>query len=235
MKIEIWSDIMCPFCYIGKRKFEMALEQFEHKDNVEIVWKSYQLMPDLKTDLTKSVNQLLVETKGLSMDQVIAMNAQVTQMAAQVGLEYHLDKSIPSNTLNAHRFTHFAKSQGKQDEAEERLFKAYFTEAKNVDDLNVLLQLGKEIGLNTEELKTVLETEKFAKEVQNDISEAQQIGVRGVPFFVFDRKQAISGAQDPSTFSKVLEETYAAWRKENPEATLKVIDGQVCKPDGTCE
>ncbi len=187
MKIEIWSDIMCPFCYIGKRKFEMALEQFEHRDNVEIVWKSYQLMPELKTDLNKSVNQLLVETKGLSMEQVVAMNAQVTQMAKQVGLEYHLDKSIPSNTLYAHCFTHFAKTKGKQNEAEERLFKAYFTESKNVDDVAVLLELGKEIGLNTEELKTALENGIFVDAVRKDIAEAQQIGVRGVPFFVFDR------------------------------------------------
>lgn len=234
MKVEIWSDVMCPFCYIGKRKFEMALEQFSGKEHIEIEWKSFQLMPELKAIPGKSINDILSETKGMSPGQAAAMNEQVTQVAKKVGLEYHLDKSIPANTFNAHRFTHFAKANGKQIEAEEALFRAYFTEGKNIDDYPTLLRLGKEIGLDEAGLKAALEGGSYADEVKQDIYEAQQIGVRGVPFFVFDRKQAISGAQEPSTFLQVLETTFSEWRKNNPETKLNVIDGQSCTPEGEC-
>lgn len=226
---------MCPFCYIGKRKFEMALEQFPDKEHIEVEWKSFQLMPELKTAPGKSMNHILAETKGISPDQAKVMNQQVTRLAGQVGLDYNLEKSIPANTFNAHRFAHFAKTQGKQIEAEEALFKAYFTDTQNIDDYAVLIQLGKEIGLEEDRLKAALEDGSYSNEVRQDIYEAHQIGVRGVPFFVFDRKQAVSGAQDPSTFLQVLEKTFAEWRKNNPGVQLEVIDGAVCTPDGKCD
>ena len=138
MKVEIWSDIMCPFCYIGKRKFESALAQFEHKDDVDIVWKSFQLNPDMKTEAGKNINQYLAEIKGWSVEQAKEMNDRVTEMAKQVGLEYDLNKAVVANSFNAHRLIQFAKNTGKGDAAEERLFKAYFTEGKNVDELHVL-------------------------------------------------------------------------------------------------
>jgi predicted DsbA family dithiol-disulfide isomerase len=208
IKVEIWSDVMCPFCYIGKRKFEAALEQFPQKDNVEITWKSFQLSPDMQTDPSKNINQFLAAHKGISVQEAKAMNDRVTAMAASVGLKYDFDKAVVANSFKAHCFTHFAKENGKQLEAEEALFKAYFTEGKNIDDNAVLTGLGESIGLDPEALKAVLENGMYSDEVISDIREAGQIGVRGVPFFVFDRKYAVSGAQDSNTFLEVLQKVY---------------------------
>lgn len=200
---------MCPFCYIGKRKFETALKQFEHNEDVEIVWKSYQLSPGMETDPTKNINQFLAEHKGISEERANQMNAYVTEMAAGVGLKYNFNKTVVANSFNAHRFAHFAKQFGKQDEAEEKLFSAYFTEGKNLDDIEVLIQLGVEIGLDSSALRAALESGKYADEVMSDIKEAEQLGVRGVPFFVFDRKYGVSGAQDSRVFLETLQKAYA--------------------------
>lgn len=235
MKIEIWSDVMCPFCYIGKRKFEQALAQFADKDYIQIEWKSFELNPSLKTDTSKSVMQYLAEAKGISLAQAKEMMEYANNMAAQVGLTYHMDKAVLANSFNAHRFSHYAKARGKQHEAEEQLFKAYFTLSKNTDDYTTLLELGAEIGLDTVELKQVLVSNQYADAVKADEYEAQQLGVRGVPFFVFDRKVAVSGAQDSATFLGALTQTYNEFRKNNPIQKLDIIEGAVCKPDGTCE
>lgn len=204
IKVEIWSDVMCPFCYIGKRKFETALAQFKDKDKVEIVWKSFQLNADLKTDPSKNTIQHLAESKGWTMEYTNSTVQHVMEMAEGVGLHYDFNKAVVANSFDAHRLIQFAKSKNKGDAAEERLFKAYFTEGKNTADHTVLLQLGKEIGLEETELKQVLDSDAFAKEVKNDIQEAEKIGVSGVPFFVFNRKYAVSGAQDPEVFLKSL-------------------------------
>ncbi|MDZ4747402.1 MAG: DsbA family oxidoreductase [Saprospiraceae bacterium] len=208
MLIEIWSDIMCPFCYIGKRKFEAALAQFENKEDVHITWKSYQLSPDMITDPRKNINQFLAEHKGISVEEAKRMNEYVTGMAAQVGLTYNFDKTIVANSFNAHRFAHFAKVHGKQDAAEEKLFSAYFNEGKNLDDYSVLIELGKEIGLDPIALKVALESGAYTEDVRTDIREAEQLGLRGVPFFVFDRKYRVSGAQDSKVFLQTLEKAY---------------------------
>ncbi len=205
IQVEIWSDIMCPFCYIGKRKFEAALSQFDGKDDVEIIWKSYQLSPDMVTDSSKNINQYLSEHKGISIQETERMNAYVTNMAAKEGLTYNFDKTVVANSFKAHQFAHFAKEYGKQDEAEEKLFQAYFTEGKNMDDDTVLIQMAAELGLNTTALKAALENGTYADEVLADIKEAEDIGVRGVPFFVFDRKYAVSGAQDSKVFLQTME------------------------------
>ena len=214
MQVEIWSDVMCPFCYIGKRKFENALAQFPDKDKIEIVWKSFQLAPDMKTDPTKKIDQYLAEHKGMSLQDAKRMNDQVTRMAEQVGLVYNFDRSIVANSFNAHRFSHFAKQYGKQNEAEEKLFRAYFTEGKNIDDNETLIRLGEELGLDTSALKTALENGTYADDVRKDIYEAQQVGVRGVPFFVFNRKYAVSGAQQSQVFLQTLEKSFTEWKKE---------------------
>jgi predicted DsbA family dithiol-disulfide isomerase len=215
MKIEIWSDVMCPFCYIGKRKFEMALSRFSEKDNVQLIWKSFQLSPDMKTDPSTNIHEFLAKHKGFSLQEAKEVNEHVTQLAKEVGLEYNFDKSVVANSFNAHRFTHYAKQHGKQNEAEEKLFKAYFTEGKNIDDYSILIQLGEEIGLDKAGLKSALENGMYADDVKADIQEAQQIGVRGVPFFVFDRKYAVSGAQNVPVFLQTLEQSDAEWKKEN--------------------
>ena len=207
MSVEIWSDIMCPFCYIGKKKFEQALSQFESKDEVEIIWKSFQLSPDLVTDTKINIDEYLATHKGISIEQAQQMNAQVSQMAKQVGLEYHLDKSVVANSFDAHRFSHYALSMGKQDAAEEKLFQAYFTEGKNMDDKNTLMDIGTEIGLDANEIEKILDSEMYCDAVIEDIKEAEAIGVQGVPFFVFDRKYAVSGAQDSAVFLNTLQQT----------------------------
>jgi predicted DsbA family dithiol-disulfide isomerase len=211
MEIEIWSDVMCPFCYIGKRKFEQAVAQFPEREHLHVIWKSYQLSPDLVTDPNKDINQYLAEHKGMSVEEAKGLNDQVTQMAAEVGLEYNFDQSVLANSFDAHRFTHFAKQYNKQMEAEEMLFKAYFTDGKNIDDHDTLIQLGLEIGLDPALLEVALHNGSYAEEVRSDIYEAQQVGVRGVPFFVIDRKYAISGAQDSKTFLQALEKAYAEY------------------------
>lgn len=236
MKVEIWSDVMCPFCYIGKRKFEAAMTQFADSNNIELEWKSFQLSPDMITDTSKNINQYLAEHKGISIEEAKGMNDYVTNMAKQVGLEYNFDKAIVANSFNAHRFSHFAKQHGKQDEAEELLFKAYFTDGKNTDDLEVLLQLGTEIGLDTTALKTALESDAYAQDVIGDVTEAMQLGVRGVPFFVFDRKYAVSGAQDPTVFLQTLNKSFEEWQKANPQPAFEMVgDGPSCEPGKDCE
>lgn len=233
MKVEIWSDVMCPFCYIGKRKFENALGQFAHKNDIQLIWKSFQLAPDMKAT-GESIYHYLAKHKGVSLEDAKRMNDHVTQIAAKVGLTYHMDKAIVANSFNAHRFSHFALQHGKQNEAEEKLFFAYFTEGKNIDDFNVLIQLGADLGLDALKLRTALEKETYADDVRADVDEASQLGITGVPFFVFNRKYAISGAQDSEAFLNTLDKSFAEWRKENPVNKLEVSNGQVCKPDGNC-
>ncbi len=235
MKVEIWSDIMCPFCYIGKRKFESALAQFPDKENIEIEWKSFQLSPDVKTTPGKNINEFLAEHKGISVAQAKQLNDQVTHMAAKVGLTYRFDISVVANTFNAHRFLHFAKDHGKQNEAEELLFRSYFTDGKNIDDQSTLLELGGQLGLNPADLQSVLASDKYSDAVRADITEAHKIGVRGVPFFVFDRKYAVSGAQDVEVFLETIEKSFQEWRTANTDIQLKITEGQTCKPDGSCD
>ncbi|MBL7817755.1 MAG: DsbA family oxidoreductase [Saprospiraceae bacterium] len=229
MKVEIWSDVMCPFCYIGKRKFENALAEFEHKDNVEVVWKSFQLNPYLETEPDKSINEYLAEAKGWTLQQAKEANQYVTQVARQVGLTYNMDKAVVANSFDAHRFSHLAKQHGLQDAAEERLFKAYFTEGGNTADHATLVQLGTDIGLDAAEVKAVLESDKYSDEVKHDIFEAQQVGVRGVPFFVLNNKYAVSGAQDSALFLQALRQTWA-----ETEKTVIFAEGSSCDLDGNC-
>lgn len=234
MKVEIWSDVMCPFCYIGKRKFESAMKEFDNSSNIEIIWKSFQLAPDMETDPSKNIDQYLATHKGMSLEQAKGLNKQVSNTAAQVGLEFNFDKAIVANSFNAHRFSHLAKQHGLQNEAEERLFAAYFTEGKNTDDIPTLIQIGNEIGLDAKEVKELLEGNKYAEEVEADIYEAHQIGVRGVPFFVFDRKYAVSGAQESQAFLSTLEKSFGEW-KSTSVPSLEITEGQSCGPDGDCK
>ncbi|MEP0712821.1 MAG: DsbA family oxidoreductase, partial [Algoriphagus sp.] len=202
MKIEIWSDVACPFCYIGKRKIEKAIAKFPHKDKIEVEWKSFLLNPDQVTQPNKSSEEHLAEVKGWSLAQTREITANVVKMAEEEGLDYHLDKSVVANTKKAHRLLHLAKTQGKGDEMKESLLKAYFTDAVNIDDDASLLTLAKEIGLDETAVKEVLSSDKFENEVDQDIYESRQLGVRGVPFFVLDRKFGISGAQQDEVFDQ---------------------------------
>ncbi len=207
MKIEIWSDVVCPFCYIGKRKLEQALEKFPHNEQVEITWKSFQLDPDAPADGGDYL-QYLSARKGWSLDQTRQLTQQVTQMAANAGLEYHLEKAITANSFDAHRLAHLASKKGLGDQASEALFKAHFVEGKNISDHQALAEIGSAIGLNMVEVKELLAGDMFADEVRQDIKEARELQISGVPFFVIDRKYAISGAQDAAMFLQTLEKAY---------------------------
>ena len=235
MKIEIWSDVICPFCYIGKRNLETALGQFAEKKNIEIEWKSFQLDPTIPEEANESHTEYLVKRKGMPVEQVEGMLANVTEMAKKVGLDYHLDQSVIVNSQKAHQLIQFAKSKKLGNEAEERLFKAFFTEGKNIADSATLVQLGKDFGLDESEIKANLEDEKFKYEIAQDIQEAQNIGVTGVPFFVFDRKYAVSGAQPTEAFLETLTKSFNEWRKNNPETKLEITEGNNCSIDGKCD
>jgi predicted DsbA family dithiol-disulfide isomerase len=234
MKIQIWSDVMCPFCYIGKRRFEDALQQFEHKDEVEIEWKSFQLNPNLKTDPNLNITQYLADIKGWTLDHAQQLNDQVTQMAAEVGLTFNFDQAVVANSFDAHRFAHLAKQNGLGDEAEETLFKAYFTEGKNIADHDTLAELGESIGLDKAEVEHTLAGNKFAINVQQDIAQAQQLGIHGVPFFVMDNKYGVSGAQAVPVFLQTLEKSYSEWASTIKHQKLDVIEGDSCEVGGDC-
>ncbi len=205
---------MCPFCYIGKRHYEAALQQFPEAEHLEIIWKSFQLDPSIPTDIPKkvSVYQYLAERKGISEEQSIRMHEGVVEMAKKAGLNYQFDKAIVANSFQAHRLIQKAKTKGLADEMEERLFAAYFTEGKDCGDIQVLSELGKAIGLSEIEVADAFANDEYAYRVKQDIQEAQSIGVNGVPFFVFNRKHGISGAQPPQLFLQTMQKAFAEWR-----------------------
>jgi predicted DsbA family dithiol-disulfide isomerase len=188
----------------------MALESFEGKDEVKIIWKSFLLNPDLKTDTELTLYEYLSQSKGISMPQVKAMTERVLEMASAAGLQYRLDEAVVANSLNAHRLLHFAQENGKGTETKERLLSAYFCEAKNIDDTNVLKALAAELGLNKEESNDVISTERYKLEVLKDYQMASHFGISGVPFFVFNRKFAISGAQPVELFIQTFEKAASA-------------------------
>lgn len=210
MKVEIWSDVMCPFCYIGKRRFENALQNFEYSDEVKVIWRSFQLNPSMETDPYTNINQYLVEAKGWSLEQAQQMNQRVTNMAADEGLEYNMDQAVVANSYDAHRLVQFAKDRGKGDEMEEALFKAYFTDGKNTADHDTLIALAKSIGIDPTEAESILQSNKYENAVDHDIAMAKNINITGVPFFLFDRKFAVSGAQETEAFLKALKQTWNA-------------------------
>ncbi len=211
MKIEIWSDIMCPFCYIGKRHLEKALETFEARDQVEIEWKSYQLDPTIPMEFEEPVGvyAYLAERKGWSMEQSEQMHDRVVEMAASVGLDYRFDRAVIANSLYAHRVIQLAKEQGLGDAMEEIFFRAYFTEGRNLASADELILLGKQAGLEESAIRAAISSEELAYRVSQDIQEGVNLGVRGVPFFVFDRKYGISGAEPIQVFIDTLNQTLA--------------------------
>lgn len=235
MKIEIWSDVMCPFCYIGKRHFEEALSKFSDKEHIDIEWKSFQLDPTMPNVAEESQEDYLVKRKGMSRDQVQGMLQNVTAMAKEAGLDFNFDQSIMVNSQKAHQLIQFAKSKGLGNEIEERLFKAYFTEGKNVADEITLTELGIEIGLDENELQVAFNDDKYLYQMKQDIQEAQNIGVRGVPFFVFDRKYGVSGAQPTEAFLETLNKSFGEWREKNPKTILDISQGQSCDINGNCD
>lgn len=235
MKVDIWSDVMCPFCYIGKRKFETALQQFAAKDKIEVEWHSFQLDPEMKAMPGKDIYSYLAERKGQSLDWSKQVHQQVTAMAADAGLEYNFDKAVINNSFDAHRLIQFAKANGLGDTVEESLFKAYFTEGKDIGDHQVLADIAASIGLDRKEAASMLENGGYENAVEADINTAAQIGINGVPFFVLDNKYAVSGAQPSETFLTALNRAWDEYSKDKIQLQdVGSVDGPVCGPDGNC-
>lgn len=197
MKVDIWSDMMCPFCYIGKRHYEEAVGKFADSNDIELVWHSYQLDPSIKVDKNSRQNpyKYLAEAKGISYEQSVQMHANVVNMAKQAGLIYDFDKAVVANSLQAHRVVQMAKTKGLGDVAEERFFDAYFTKGRDLADAQTLIELGQQIGLTADEVNTALTDNKYLLMVQKDLHQAEQLRIQGVPYFVFNNKFAVSGAQ----------------------------------------
>lgn len=236
MKIEVWSDIICPFCYIGKHNVETALKQFDEPAAIELEWKSFQLDPGLpKGTVYANTYQYLAQRKGLSIAQAKEMTAGVALTGKNAGVALNFDKAIIANTWDAHRLIHLAQTVNRGSAVKEALFRAHFTDGKDISDRNTLIALGKDARLDEAAIQTVLDSEQFAYEVTQDIQEARNIGIRGVPFFVFNRKYAVSGAQPPEVFLQTLEKSFAEWRKENRGNHIEVSEGPSCTPDGSCD
>ncbi len=237
MKVEIWSDVMCPFCYIGKRHFEQAIEKLPFKNEIEVDWKSYQLNPEYHNTNNETVYDYLSRSKGMPIEQAKQMTKQVADMAANAGLKMDFDTNIPANTFNAHRVIHLAAKHNLQDLAEEKLFEAHFVNSKNIDETDVLVDLAVEIGLNKDEAVAVLNSDEFAEAVRYDIYESQNLGIRGVPYFVMDRKYGVSGAQPVQAFTDALTQSFTEWKAAQPKTTITSLNKNndaVCDENG-CE
>ncbi|TLS49590.1 DsbA family oxidoreductase [Paenibacillus antri] len=234
MKVEIWSDFVCPFCYIGKRRFEEALASLPFRDDVEVVYRSFELDPRMEKGVAYNVHEALAKKYGMSLEQARQSNAGLAAQAKQVGLDYNYDEWKFTNTFDAHRLAHFAASEGKAHEMTERLLHAYFTEAKHLGDRETLADLAADVGLNREAALEALASDAFADAVRADESDGSALGIRGVPFFVIDRKYGISGAQPTATFVGALQQ---AWDESRPSLTVLGGDaangGEACA-DGAC-
>jgi len=235
MKIEIWSDIICPFCYIGKRNLELALAQFPDRDKVEILWKSFVLDPTLPQIASDSYADYLVKRKGLKRTQVDGMISGISHTAKQAGLDFHIDKSILVSSYKAHQFIQYAKEKNIASAAEEVLFAAFFSHSKDIANTAVLLELGQSIGLDSEELLAVLENDSYASTIDKEIAIAKEKGINGVPFFLFNETHPISGAQPPAVFLNLLFETYKEWSAQQPHNNMPSEDANACSLDGTCQ
>ena len=234
MRIEIWSDVVCPWCFIGKRRLERALDGFAHRDDVEVEYRSFELDPTAPTPATERMDEVLARKYGGGLDNARRMMTQVTEVAAGEGLEYHLGSTLRGNTVDAHRLLHLAlRESGPRVQADlkESLMTAYFTRAEDITDHDVLRKAATDAGLDPIRVEAVLSSGEYADAVSADVDQARAFGASGVPFFVVDRKYAVSGAQPTEVFTQVLER---AWSESHPSLTVvgDGADGEVCGPDG---
>ena len=228
MHVEIWSDIACPWCYIGKRRFEAALAAYEHRDEVQVTWRSFELDPTAPREREHDGATHLAEKYGTSRDEALAMQERMTRAAAGDGLEFRFDLARGGNTFDAHRLVHLAASHGAQDAMKERLMRAYLTEGELIGDQAVLARLGVEVGLPEDEVRDALATDRFAAEVREDERTAERIGIRAVPFFVVDRAVGASGAHPPEALLELLRKA----REVNPPIPVATA-GETCGLDGS--
>lgn len=212
LTIEVWSDVVCPWCYIGKRRLEAALSRFARQDLVTLVWRSYQLNPSAPKTTEETTRAMLARKYGVSLAEADAMQARVTGIAAQEGLDYRLELTRSENTFDAHRLLHLAKEHGLQDALKERLFAAYFTEGASLGDDETLTRLATEVGLDKNVVVEVLSRGDFGAEVRADAARATALGIQGVPFFVITGRSGpygVSGAQPAGLILEVMEKALA--------------------------
>jgi predicted DsbA family dithiol-disulfide isomerase len=203
--VEIWSDVICPWCYVGKRRFEHALALFGGRDEVDVIWRSFELDPHAPREPIPLADRLASKF-NVSHAEAVAMNERMTETASGVGLQFRLDKAISGNTLDAHRVIHLAASHGLQAEADERIKESYFAEGRPISDRESLIELAASVGLDADETRAMLESDRFLDEVREDEQTAAAFGINGVPFFVFDRRLGVSGAQPPEVLLGALQE-----------------------------
>jgi predicted DsbA family dithiol-disulfide isomerase len=227
MHVEIWSDIVCPWCYVGKRRFEAALAAFEQRDDVHVTWRSFELDPDAPRERAVDSTTHLAEKYGMTHEQAHASQQSLARVAAGDGLDMRFDLARGGNTFDAHRLVHLADSHGLQDAIEERLMRAYFTEGERIGDPDVLVRLGGEVGLSRDEIRDVLASDRYVAEVRDDESTAMSLGISAVPFFVVDRKMGAAGAHPPEALLELLRRGWEARPAIDVLAT-----GAACDVDG---
>lgn len=230
MKIDIWSDFACPFCYIGKTRFDQALSLFEHKDQVDVNYKAYQLNPNAPKTAIKPPYETFAASHGMTLEDAKQRFKMFAENAKTVGLDYRYDIIQMTNTFDAHRVAKYANNKGLEEKLTTRLMKAYFTDGLNLADADTLIKLAAEVGLDEKEVSDLLDSDNYADDVNNQISEGRTLGVQGVPFFVINRKYGVSGAQQTDYFLQALRQI---WTEENPLQSMG--EGEVCHDDGECE
>ena len=230
MNVEIWSDIACPWCYVGKRRFEAALAEFEHQDEVRVTWRSFELDPSAPAEREGDRAERLAEKYGMTVERAHEMERSMTETAASEGLDFRLDLARSGSTFDAHRVVHLAAERALQDEMKERLLRAYFGEGELMSDPDTLVRLAVEVGLDEDDVRQMLASDRFAEEVRDDERTAHGFGISAVPTFVVDRSIGVSGAHPPEALLQLLRE---AWERRAP-APAVLAGGEACDVDGNC-
>ncbi|MBX5450126.1 DsbA family oxidoreductase [Thermogemmatispora sp.] len=234
MEIEIWSDVVCPWCYIGKRRLEKALADFAGRDHLRLIWRSFQLDPAAPREARESLSAILARKYGVSLAEAEAMNARVSALAAQEGLTFRLEQARYSNTFDAHRLLHLAAAHRRAQELAECLFRAYFSEGAALSEAETLQRLASEVGLPAHEVELVLHGSAYAEAVRADEQRAQELGIRGVPFFLFAGRYAVSGAQPVALLREVLERAWRESTRQEPQPVAVPGMGTTEDQDQAC-
>ena len=234
MKVNIWSDIRCPFCYVGKKKFEKALAQFPHAEEIEVTWHSFQLDPNLVTQPDTNPYDYFSKAKGIPVIQAKAMHEHAKNAGKEAGIDFNFDESKVANSFRGHLLIQLAKKKNLADAMEEALFEAQFITGKNIDDEAVLLETGKSVGLTEVEIKNALASDELAHAVAQDGLMARQLGINAVPFFVFNDKYGVSGAQQPEHFLEVLNKSFEEFSAGDKGLQI-ISQGESCDTDGNCD
>lgn len=231
LRIDVWSDIACPWCYVGKRRLEAALGQFPHRGRVEVFWRAFELDPAAPRELDASISypERLARKYATTVAQAQGMMDRMTAVAAEDGLDFRFDRVRPGNTFDAHRLLHLASAHGLQDALKERLLRAYLTEGEPIGDATVLVRLASEVGLDADRAQAVLSSDEYGGEVREDEARAAELGISGVPFFVFASRYGVSGAQPAEVLRGVLDRV---WQERTGIETVDGTDGAACGPEG---